>query len=88
MKKSLMLWCIEWLSAAKTEAAAAPEQTEAAQAEAASAAEKEETAAAPAEKEETSSADTSKVAGAGDMAAVEEVVEEGMVPVASSGLMP
>ena len=22
MKKSLMLWCIEWLSAAKTEAAA------------------------------------------------------------------
>ena len=70
--------------AAETEAAAAPAQTEAA----ASAAEKEETAAAPAEKEETSAADTSKVAGAGDMAAVEEVVEEGMVPVASSGLVP
>ena len=64
--------------AAKTEAAAAPEQTEAAQAEAASAA----------EKEEASAADTSKVAGAGDMAAVEEVVEEGMVPVTSSGLVP
>ena len=64
--------------AAKTEAAAAPEKTEAVQAE----------AAAAAEKEETSSADTSKVAGAGDMAAVEEVVEEGMVPVASSGLVP
>lgn len=74
--------------AAETEAAAAPEQTEAAQAEAASAAEKEETAAAPAEKEEASSADTSKVAGAGDMAAVEEVVEEGMIPVAASGLVP
>ena len=28
------------------------------------------------------------MAGAGDMAAVEEVVEEGMVPVASSGLVP
>ena len=64
--------------AAKTEAAAAPEKTEAVQAE----------AAAVVEKEETSSADTSKVAGAGDMAAVEEVVEEGMVPVASSGLVP
>ena len=70
--------------AAETEAAAAPAQTEAA----ASAAEKEETAAAPSEKEETSAADTSKVAGAGDMAAVEDVVEEGMVPVASSGLVP
>ena len=70
--------------AAETEAAAAPAQTEAA----ASAAEKEETAAAPAEKEETSATDTSKVAGAGDMAAVEEVVEEGMVPVAASGLVP
>ena len=64
--------------AAQTETAAAPEQTETAQAE----------AAAAVEKEETSSADTSKVAGAGDMAAVEEVVEEGMVPVASSGLVP
>ena len=74
--------------AAQTDAAAAPPQTEAAQAETASAAEKEETTATPAVKEETSSADTSKVAGAGDMAAVEEVVEEGMVPVASSGLVP
>lgn len=64
--------------AAQTETAAVPEQTETAQAE----------AAAAVEKEETSSADTSKVAGAGDMAAVEEVVEEGMVPVASSGLVP
>lgn len=64
--------------AAQTETAAAPEQTETTQAE----------AAAAAEKEETSSADTSKVAGAGDMAAMEEVVEEGMVPVASSGLVP
>lgn len=64
--------------AAQTETAAAPEQTETAQAE----------AAAAVEKEETSSADTSKVAGVGDMAAVEEVVEEGMVPVASSGLVP
>ena len=64
--------------AAQTETAAAPEQTVTAQAE----------AAAAVEKEETSSADTSKVAGAGDMAAVEEVVEEGMVPVASSGLVP
>jgi len=64
--------------AAQTETAAVPEQTETAQAE----------AAAAVEKEETSSADTSKVAGVGDMAAVEEVVEEGMVPVASSGLVP
>ena len=64
--------------AAQKETAAVPEQTETAQAE----------AAAAVEKEETSSADTSKVAGAGDMAAVEEVVEEGMVPVASSGLVP
>ena len=64
--------------AAQTETAAAPVQTETAQAE----------AAAAVVKEETSSADTSKVAGAGDMAAVEEVVEEGMVPVASSGLVP
>ena len=64
--------------AAQMETAAAPEQTETTQAE----------AAAAVEKEETSSADTSKVAGAGDMAAVEEVVEEGMVPVASSGLVP
>jgi len=64
--------------AAQTETAAAPEQTETAQAE----------AAAAVEKEETSSADTSKVAGTGDMAAVEEVVEEGMVPVTSSGLVP
>ncbi len=53
-----------------------------------------ETAAAPAQTETaqaeaaSASADTSKVAGAGDMAAVEEVVEEGMIPVASSGLMP
>ena len=53
-----------------------------------------ETAAAQAQTETTqaeaasASADTSKVAGAGDMAAVEEVVEEGMVPVASSGLVP
>ena len=73
--------------AAQTEAAAAPEQTKAAPA-AATDAEKEQTAAAPAEKEETSAADTSKVAGAGDMAAVEEVVEEGMIPVAASGLVP
>ena len=53
-----------------------------------------ETAAAQAQTETTqaeaaaASADTSKVAGAGDMAAVEEVVEEGMIPVASSGLVP
>ena len=53
-----------------------------------------ETAAAPEQTETThaeaasASADTSKVAGAGDMAAVEEVVEEGMIPVASSGLVP
>ena len=53
-----------------------------------------ETAAAQAQTETTqaeaaaASADTSKVAGAGDMAAVEEVVEEGMVPVAASGLVP
>ena len=73
--------------AAKTETAAAPEQTKAAPA-AATDAEKEQTAAASSEKKETSASDTSKVAGAGDMAAVEEVVEEGMVPVASSGLVP
>ena len=53
-----------------------------------------ETAAAPEQTETThaeaasASADTSKVAGAGDMAAVEEVVEEGMIPVAASGLVP
>ena len=73
--------------AAQTEAAAAPEQTKAAPA-AATDAVKEQTAAASSEKKETSAVDTSKVAGAGDMAAVEEVVEEGMVPVASSGLVP
>ena len=71
-------------AAAQAEAASAAEKEETA----AAPAEKEETAAAPAEKEESSAADTSKVAGAGDMAAVEEVVEEGMIPVASSGLVP
>jgi len=51
-----------------------------------------ESGAAPAESsaaaEEKKPADTSKVAGAGDMTTVEDVVEEGMVPVPVSDLAP
>ena len=51
-----------------------------------------ESGAAPAESsaaaEEKKPADTSKVAGAGDMTTVEDVVEEGMVPVPVSDLLP
>ena len=51
-----------------------------------------ESGAAPAESsaaaEEKKPADTSKVAGAGDMTTVENVVEEGMVPVPVSDLLP
>ncbi len=78
--------------------AAAPAATAAAPAETAEAVPAETNAAAPAERpasQESSAAetekktsDTSRVAGAGDMTTVEDVVEEGMVPVPVSDLAP
>ena len=70
---------------AGSQSAPASTAAPAAQTETSAATEQTETTQAEAA---SASADTSKVAGAGDMAAVEEVVEEGMVPVASSGLVP
>ena len=77
---------------------AAPAATAAAPAETAEAVPAETKAAAPAERpasQESSAAetekktsDTSRVAGAGDMTTVEDVVEEGMVPVPVSDLAP
>ena len=73
--------------AATTAGAAAETSAETADAETAAA----ETSAAEttaAEAESSAPAGTSKVAGAGDMTTVEEVVEAGMVPVPASDLLP
>ena len=75
-------------SAASEAAAAASEAVSEAASEAVSAASEAAAVASEAASETAPKVDTSKVAGAGDMTTVETVVEEGMVPVPVSDILP